>query len=83
LGYESCKADPDLWMMPRTRDDGFEYNSYVLIYVDDILAISQTALNDINRIDHYFTMKKDAVWDPDIYLGSKIWKISMENLVEA
>jgi hypothetical protein len=43
LGYESCKADPDLWMMLRTRDDGFNYYSYVLIYVDEILAISHTA----------------------------------------
>jgi hypothetical protein len=23
LGYESCKADPDLWMMTSTRDDVF------------------------------------------------------------
>ncbi|KAL7536195.1 hypothetical protein ACHAXR_006978 [Thalassiosira sp. AJA248-18] len=39
-GYNPCLADPDLWMQPKTRpDDGFEYYSYMLIYVDDALAI--------------------------------------------
>jgi hypothetical protein len=72
LRYESCKADPDLWMMPRTREDGFEYYSYVLIYVDDILAISHMALSDIHKIDYYFKMKRETIGDPDIYLGSKL-----------
>jgi hypothetical protein len=33
LGYDSCVADPDLWMMPRTReDDSFEYWYTWMIY---------------------------------------------------
>jgi Reverse transcriptase (RNA-dependent DNA polymerase) len=41
LGYDLCLADPDVWMMPKTReDDSFEYYSYVLMYVDDILMVS-------------------------------------------
>jgi hypothetical protein len=24
-GYTSCKADPDVWMQPKTRPDGFKY----------------------------------------------------------
>jgi hypothetical protein len=47
LGYEPCRADPDLWMMPKTRGDGFQYYCYVLIYVDDMLAISHEALHDM------------------------------------
>ena len=83
LGYESCKADPDLWMKPKTRpSDGFEYYSYVLIYVDDILAISHDALNDLNKIDYYFKMKEESIGDPDIYLGSKIRKLVLPNSVE-
>ncbi|KAG7370183.1 reverse transcriptase RNA-dependent DNA polymerase [Nitzschia inconspicua] len=84
LGYESCKADPDLWMKPRTRlDDGFEYYSYVLIYVDDILVISHDALVDLKKIDYYFKMKEGSIGDPDIYLGSKIRKIRLPNQVDA
>jgi Reverse transcriptase (RNA-dependent DNA polymerase) len=83
LGYEPCRADPDLWMVPKTRDDGFEYYSYVLIYVDDILAVSHEAMNDLRRIDFYFRMKKESIGDPDIYLGSKLRKVTMPNGVEA
>ena len=39
LDFKSCKADPDVWMRPATRDDGTTYWEFVLIYVDDILAI--------------------------------------------
>jgi hypothetical protein len=70
LQYEPCKVDPDLWMKPMTRpDDGFRYYAYVLIYVDDILAISHDALGDLNKIDLYFKMKKGSIGNPDIYLG--------------
>jgi hypothetical protein len=50
LGSEPCRADPDLWKMPRVRDDGLEYYSYVLIYVDDILVISHEAIDDLRKI---------------------------------
>jgi hypothetical protein len=38
-GYSSCKADPDVWMRPKTKPDGFRYWSYILVYTDDILVI--------------------------------------------
>ena len=84
LGYEPCKADPDLWMKKMTRpDDGFEYYAYVLIYVDDILAICHDPFFELSKIDYYFKMKKESIGDPDIYLGSKIRKVTMANGVEA
>jgi hypothetical protein len=83
IGYESCRVDPDLWMMARPRDDHFEYYSYVLVYVDDILVISHEVLADLRKIDHYFKMKKDSVGDPDIYLGSKLRKVVLSNGVHA
>jgi Reverse transcriptase (RNA-dependent DNA polymerase) len=38
-GYSSCKADPDVWMRPKMKPDGFKYWSYILIYTDNILII--------------------------------------------
>ena len=33
LGYESCKADPDLWLKPEFRsEDGIKYYSYLLCF---------------------------------------------------
>ena len=41
LGYESCKADADLWYKPMTRpDDNVPYYTYILLYIDDCMAIS-------------------------------------------
>ena len=46
MGFEPCKADPDLWFRPATRpDDGFKYYEYVLLYADDCLAISHDAIS--------------------------------------
>ena len=39
-GYKPTKADPDVWIRPATKVDGFEYYELVLCYVDDILSIS-------------------------------------------
>ena len=73
MGFESCKADPDLWFRPATRpDDGFKYYEYVLLYVDDCLAISHDAISVLKQLDKYFQMKPGSIGDPDIYLGAKL-----------
>ena len=38
MGYKSCMDDPYLWLNPELRpSDGFEYYSYILCYVENIL----------------------------------------------
>ena len=40
LDYLPCLDDPDLWYKDELRPDyGFEYYSYILCYVNDILVI--------------------------------------------
>lgn len=80
LNYKRCKADADLWMKPMTRpDDGFKYYSYILLYVDDVLAISHDAMSSLREIDKYFHMKPDSIGDPDIYLGAKLRQNQLDN----
>ena len=31
LGFNSCPADPDVWMRPALKDDGSEYYEYILL----------------------------------------------------
>jgi hypothetical protein len=84
LGYDSCKADPDVWMKPEIRaNDGFKYYSYVLCYVDDVLCIHHNAREQIRSIDRRFPLKKSSVGDLDIYLGAKLRKVELENGVNA
>ena len=84
LGYESCKADPDLWMKPEVKPtDGSKYYSYILLYVDDILAIHHDAGGLLKRIDKYFQLKPDSMGTPDIYLGAKLRQTTLPNGVVA
>ena len=79
LGYEPCRADPDLWFKAQVLpDDSFEYYEYVLLYVDNILAISHNAISALDRMDKFFMMKKGSIGDPDIYLGAKLRKVQMD-----
>jgi ribosomal protein L31E len=84
IGYQSCKADPDLWYKAMVRpEDGFKYYGYVLLYVDDCLCINHDAERALQEIDKYFPMKAGSIGDPDIYLGAKLRKVRLTNGVEA
>jgi hypothetical protein len=40
IGFVSTIADPDVWIRPAACNDGYEYYEMLLVYVDDVLAIS-------------------------------------------
>ena len=80
LGYEPCMYDTDLWYKAEARpDDGHEYYFYILCYVDDILVIHHDSLDILKRIDSYFKIKPNSIGDPDMYLVTKIKKMTLEN----
>ena len=83
LGYSPCQADADLWMRAETKSDGTEYYSYILLYVDDVLAIHEEATGLLKRVDYYFKMKKGSIGDPNIYLGARLRPVTLENGVVA
>ena len=62
-------------------DDGFNYYSYVLIYVDDVMVINHNADSVLRRTYKYFNLKPSSVDDPDMYLGDKFNKMRLENRV--
>ena len=78
LGYDLCKADPDVWMKPFTKPNGRTYYSYVLLYVDDAMCINHDAEAELHKLDHYFKMKPGSIGDPDLYLGGKVRPIKLE-----
>ena len=38
LNYSPSKADPDVWIRPAVKPNGFEYYEMTLVYVDDVTA---------------------------------------------
>jgi hypothetical protein len=84
LGYKPCLADPDLWYKPEVRpSDDHHYYAYILLYVDDCLAMHHDAEGELHRLDKYFKMKKDSIGDPAFYLGAKLRPTALPNGVTA
>ena len=84
LGYLPCKPDLDLWYKPMVRpEDNFKYYAYMLLYVDDCLAIHHDAEMALTELNNYFAMKKGSIGDPDIYLGAKLRAVELSNGVKA
>ncbi len=71
LGYESNRAERDLWKKVYTRETANgpkKYYSFILIYVDDILCIHDDTDSILIQIDKYFLLKPDTVDEPNVYL---------------
>ena len=79
LGFESCPADPDVWMRPGLKKDGSPCYEYVLLYVDDALACGSDAELIIRNVGRYFELKESSVGPPKMYLGGSIRKVELEN----
>ena len=84
LGWESCKAGPDLWYKPEVRkEDGFAYYAYCLLYVDDTLIVHTDEVRALKEIDHFFKAKPGSIRDPEFYLGAKLRPMTLPNGVVA
>ena len=83
LHYESCLADPDVWMRKGTKDNGEKYWEYMLLYVDDALSITSNGETAIRELGKYFKIKESSIGPPDIYLGGKMTQVTLPNGVKA
>jgi Reverse transcriptase (RNA-dependent DNA polymerase) len=77
LGYESSKADPDVWMREAVKPNDHKYYEMLFVYVDDILAVSHQAEEAIKEITTFFKAKDGSIKPPEIYLGANIAKIDL------
>jgi hypothetical protein len=50
IGFSSMTADRDVWIRVAACDDRFKYYEMILVYVDDVLAISHRAKDLIKTI---------------------------------
>ena len=71
MGYDHCKADPELWMKSRVQyNDGKGYHYYILCYVDDLLCTHNDNESFLLKLDKYFYLKHGSLEDPGIYMGA-------------
>lgn len=91
LGFESSRADPDVWFRKSTRkpsksseSSGEEYYEYVLLYTDDCLVISDRAEKVLrDEIGQYFILKDESIGPPSQYLGGKLRQVKLNNGTDA
>ena len=84
LGFTSSRADPDVWFRRAKRTTGEEYYEYVLLYVDDVLVISERAEQVLRKeIGQQFVLKDESIGKPTQYLGGKLREVTLANGVLA
>ena len=83
LNYLPCRADTDVWMRKSRKSNSTEYYEYMLLYVDDCLAIYETPKEAVLQLDKFFNIQPRSIAPPNIYLGGKVNKICLQNMVEA
>jgi hypothetical protein len=59
MGYRPTRADPDVWLRPAVKADGFEYYELVLCYVDDVLSMSANPKTTLRGLQSVFKLKDD------------------------
>ena len=79
FGFTACRADNDVWFRAARKPNGERYYEYVLVYTDDMLAISMNPRDILDKMDQHFLLKGGSIAPPTQYLGSSIGKYKFNN----
>ena len=77
VGFQSTKADPDVWIRAARKTNGDQYYEMTIVYVDDVLVLSTEAAQVIKDISDRYDLKEGSVKEPEIYLGANIEKVQL------
>jgi hypothetical protein len=84
LGFFSSHADPDVWLRLSKQSTGEEYYKYVLLYVDDVLVIFESAEKVLRKeIGQHFAFRDKYISPPSQYLRGKLRMVTLDNEVKA
>jgi hypothetical protein len=80
LGFSSSRGVSNVWMRLLKRTTGVAYYEYVLLYVDDVLVISERA-EKVQRteIGQHFVLREESIGKPTNYLGGKLHEVTLDN----
>ena len=78
LEFQPCRGDMDVWRRPCQRKDGSKYYEYILVYTDDVIAISENPKAIMDKLNGFFVLKPDSIKEPTTYLGATISKHKLD-----
>ena len=76
MGYVPNKGDQDLYTRKAKNSKGEWYYEWLLVYVDDLLCISENPRRTIDGLSKAYDLK-DSVRRPERYLGANAHKWRM------
>ena len=79
MGYTLCVADPDVWMKPLINNEGYSYWSYMLVCVDDCLAVHHDPGPVMEDLKSHYKLKNDTYGEPARYLGGNVEKYQLDH----
>jgi hypothetical protein len=83
LGLTSSRADPDVWFRLLKRSTGDKYYKYVLLYVNNVLVVSEKAEAVLQKeIGKDWILKEESISPPSKYLGGKLREVTLESGVK-
>ena len=84
LGFTSSQANPDIWFRLSKRSTGGEYYKYVLLYVDNVLVISEKAEAVLwKEIGKYWVLKEGLIGSLSKYFGGKLREVMLKSGVKS
>ena len=72
LGFAPSRVDSDLYYRKSKKPDGEFYYELLLVYVDDVLAISHDPEEIMKQIGKRFEIKNDEYGPPKTHLGADV-----------
>jgi hypothetical protein len=79
MRFVPTEADPDVYIRQASKANGELYYEMLLVYVDDVLAVSEVAEELVAVIGLEFKLKKSSVGRPSRYHGGGIEQIQTDN----
>jgi hypothetical protein len=78
MGFKPCQGDMDVWRREAVKANGDKYYEYILVYVDDCLAISEFPRKIMDALAKRFFLKPGSVEESTRYLGATISKFYID-----
>ena len=72
--FRSSMVDPDVWLKTDTKKDNEQYYSYIIVYVENILVVSEHPRKYVELVNNAFPLKQEKIKFPNLYLGTDIQK---------
>jgi len=77
MGFKSTRADPDVYICPQVKPNGFKYYEMLLVLVDDILCLSHAPKPIMDEIGKLYRVKEESLGVPNCYLGANVEKFQL------